>query len=288
MSQIFVVADLPDSKQVAIKRACELAKTKSTSLHIVYFCYQSLRHIEDDGQNIKQAVIDAVTRDAEKNLATLVPDDVEYSFEVVWEKRIDHWVHDYVKKHNPLMVVKTANRSETFLYTSTDWQLLRECPAPIFIVSDNKWRKSPNVLAAIDLETKHKSKQTLNHQILKAAKNFAQANEAELFVCYTVQSSQFLRDLGLQYKDELEIKAEKALKAEIANLAAQYDIPVANFFIKAGEPEKVITSIAAKKKVGLVVIGTVGRKGLKAKVLGNTAEKILTWLKSDVLALKPE
>lgn len=288
MSKIFVVADLPDSKQVAIKRACELAKTKSTSLHIVYFCYQSLRHIEDGGQNIKQAVIDAVTRDAEKNLRTLVPDDVEYSFEVVWEKRVDHWVNDYAKQHNPLMVVKTAHRSETFLYTSTDWQLLRECPAPIFIVSENKWRKSPNVLAAIDLETKQKSKLALNHQILTAAKNFAQANEAELFVCYTVQSSQFLRDLGLQYKDELEIKAEKALKASIANLAAEYQIPVANFFIKAGEPEKVITSIAAKKKVGLVVIGTVGRKGLKAKVLGNTAEKILTWLKSDVLALKPE
>lgn len=288
MSKIFVVADLPDCKQVAIKRACELAKTKSTSLHIVYFCYQSLRHIEDDGQNIKQAMIDAVTRDAEKNLATLVPDDVEYSFEVVWEKRIDHWINDYAKKNNPLMVVKTAHRSETFLYTSTDWQLLRECSAPIFIVSDNKWRKSPNVLAAIDLGTKHKSKQTLNHQILTAAKNFAQANEAELFVCYTVHSSQFLRDLGLQYNDELEIKAEKTLKADIANLAAEYDIPVANFFIKAGEPEKVITSIAAKKKVGLVVIGTVGRKGLKAKVLGNTAEKILTWLKSDVLALKPE
>ncbi|MFT6917812.1 MAG: hypothetical protein ACJA2G_000419 [Cognaticolwellia sp.] len=29
MSKIFVVADISDSKQVAIKRVCELAKTKS-------------------------------------------------------------------------------------------------------------------------------------------------------------------------------------------------------------------------------------------------------------------
>jgi universal stress protein E len=100
------------------------------------------------------------------------------------------------------MVVKTAHRTETFLYTSTDWQLLRDCPAPIFIVSDRKW---PNVLAVIDLETKRKSKQTLNHKILTAAKEFAKANNAELFVCYTLQFSTFLRDLGLQYKDELEI-----------------------------------------------------------------------------------
>jgi len=233
-------------------------------------------------------VIDAVTRDAEKSLASLVPDDVEFSVEVVWEKRIDDWINSYAKEHKPLMVVKTANRSETFLYTSTDWQLLRECSAPIFIVSDNKWRKAPNVLAAIDLETKHKSKQTLNYQIIKAAKSFAKANQAELFVCYTVHCSPFLSDLGLQFKDELEVNAEQALKGEIEKLAAEYDIPVANFVVKAGEPEKVIPSIAAKKKVGLVVIGTVGRKGLKAKVLGNTAEKVLTLLKSDVLALKPE
>lgn len=287
MSKIFVVADLPDSKQVAIKRACELAITKSTSLHIVYFCYQSLRHVADDAENVKNAVIAGVTLEAEKSLAAIVPDDVDYSFEVIWEKRIDHWINDYVTEHNPLMVVKTANRSETFLYTSTDWQLLRACPAPIFIVSDNKWRKSPHVLAAIDLETKRKSKQALNHQILAAAKSFAHANQAELFVCYTVQSSQFLRDLGLQYNDELEINAEKTLKVNIEQLAAEYDIPAKHFFIKAGEPEKVIPSIAAKQKAGLVVIGTVGRKGLEAKVLGNTAEKILTLLKSDVLALKP-
>jgi universal stress protein E len=131
------------------------------------------------------------------------------------------------------MVVKTAHRSETFLYTSTDWQLLRECPAPVFIVSDNKWRKSPNVLAAIDLETKRKSKQALNHQILKAAKVFSQTNEAELFVCYTVVFSKVLRDLGIHFKDELELKAAKTLKTQIETLAVEYDIPVANFYVKA-------------------------------------------------------
>ena len=288
MNSIFVVADLSDSKPVAIQRACELAKNTSNSLHIVYFCYQSLRLIQEDPQKIQQAILDAVSDDAKKALAALIPNGINYSFEVVWEKRIYNWINSYAKEHNPLMVVKTAHRSETFLYTSTDWQLLRECPAPVFIVSDNKWRKSPNVLAAIDLETKRKSKQALNHQILKAAKTFAETNDSELFVCYTVLFSKVLRDLGIHYKDELESKAERTLKSEIEKLAAEYDIPAANFFIKAGEPEKVIPSIAAKKKAGVVVIGTVGRKGLEAKVLGNTAEKILSLLKSDVLALKPE
>ena len=288
MNSILVIADLSESKQVAIQRACELAKSTHNSLHIVYFCYQSLRLIDDDPQKIQQTMIDAVKQDAKKSLKTIVPEGVNYSFDVVWEKRIYNWINNYAEEHSPTMVVKTAHRSETFLYTSTDWQLLRECPAPVFIVSDNKWRKSPNVLAAIDLETKRKSKQALNHQILKAAKVFSQTNEAELFVCYTVVFSKVLRDLGIHFKDELELKAAKTLKTQIETLAVEYDIPVANFYVKAGEPEKVIPSIAAQQKAGLVVIGTVGRKGLQAKVLGNTAEKILSLLKSDVLALKPE
>jgi universal stress protein E len=34
-------------------------------------------------------------------------------------------------------------------------------------------------------------------------------------------------------------------------------------------------------------MGTVGRQGIKAKLLGNTAESVLHHLKTDVLALKP-
>ena len=44
-------------------------------------------------------------------------------------------------------------------------------------------------------------------------------------------------------------------------------------------PENVIPSTAAKYKAGLVVIGTMGRKGIAGKLMGNTAEKILKLLK---------
>ena len=37
----------------------------------------------------------------------------------------------------------------------------------------------------------------------------------------------------------------------------------------------------------IVVMGTVGRKGVKARLIGNTAEKVLAHLKTDVLAIKP-
>jgi len=35
------------------------------------------------------------------------------------------------------------------------------------------------------------------------------------------------------------------------------------------------------------VIGTTGKTGLAARVIGNTAEKVLTHLRTDLLAIKP-
>jgi universal stress protein E len=34
-------------------------------------------------------------------------------------------------------------------------------------------------------------------------------------------------------------------------------------------------------------MGTVGRKGVSARLLGNTAERVLRHIKNDVLAIKP-
>lgn len=288
MSNILVVADLPANKPVAISRAVELALAGNKTLHIVCFCYQSLRYIEGDETKIKQAIIASVKLSAEETFKKLIPKSVEFTFEVVWEKRIHEWIDRYAKDHTPAMVVKTTHRSETFLYTPTDWHLLRDCSVPVFLVNEEKWHKKHNVLAAVDLGSKQKSKLALNHQILTEAQKFSQAFNAEIHVCYTLPFSTFLCDLGMQYKDEIEIKAEQRFAKLITDLSKEYDIPLDNFHLKAGEPEKVIPSTAAKHKAGLVIIGTVGRKRLKAKVLGNTAEKILTLLKSDVLALKPE
>jgi universal stress protein E len=38
---------------------------------------------------------------------------------------------------------------------------------------------------------------------------------------------------------------------------------------------------------GLVVIASVGRKGVRAKLMGNTAEGALALLKTDILVVQP-
>jgi nucleotide-binding universal stress UspA family protein len=45
--------------------------------------------------------------------------------------------------------------------------------------------------------------------------------------------------------------------------------------------------MASELKADLIVVGTVGRRGVEGLLLGNTAESVLTHCDCDVLAVKP-
>jgi len=53
-------------------------------------------------------------------------------------------------------------------------------------------------------------------------------------------------------------------------------------------PEDVIPRVATALDAEMVIIGTIGRTGLSAAIIGNTAEHVIDRLDCDVLALKPD
>ena len=56
----------------------------------------------------------------------------------------------------------------------------------------------------------------------------------------------------------------------------------------AGAPGVALPGLAESLDVDLVVMGTVGRTGLRGLIMGNTAETILRSVRCCVLAVKPE
>ena len=96
-----------------------------------------------------------------------------------------------------------------------------------------------------------------------------------------------LADLDLIDTRAYVKNAKKDMAPNVSALAKQLGIPEKAFHIKKGPVERVIASQAASTRAQIVVLGTVGRKGVKARLLGNTAERVLRHLKTDILALKP-
>ncbi len=58
--------------------------------------------------------------------------------------------------------------------------------------------------------------------------------------------------------------------------------------VEKGLPEEVIPDLAEHLQAGIVVLGTVGRTGLSAAFLGNTAEQVIDHLRCDLLVIKPD
>ncbi|WP_169303139.1 universal stress protein [Thalassotalea mangrovi] len=287
MRNVLVVADPNFETSTAIEQAKKLSVSDDVKLHIVYFYYEDLRGLGSKGDALKQSLLTRLNDKASQQLQDILQDEIPYSFEIIWEENLHAWVSHYAQQNNTDMVLKTGHRSETMFYTPTDWHLIRECPAPVLIVAEKKWRKRSGILAAVDLQTDSPEKQKLNEKILATSKYLAAVFDVPLHVCYTPVVSEILNDFGIQFKDEIEDDAKQDIRNKVTFLAKTYGIALENFHIKAGKPEKVIPSMAAELHVGLVVVGTVGRKGITGKLIGNTAEEILSLLKTNVLTLKP-
>ena len=115
-----------------------------------------------------------------------------------------------------------------------------------------------------------------------------QALDAELKLICAIEIPTLLADLDLIDPIAYVTEAKDEMVPALKQLAAANDLPTSVFKVKRGPVEKVITSYAAKQRAQLVVMGTVGRSGVRARLLGNTAEAVLQHLKTDVLALKLE
>jgi universal stress protein E len=231
--------------------------------------------IERQHAEIRQALRAATTGKA-----------IKAAIDVFWEKRVAERAIQIAADRRCDVVLKSAHRSETLTYTPTDWQLLRGCPVPVFLVADRRWSKSTHVLAAVDLGTSVRSKQALNYDVVERAAAMSSALGCQLHVGYAVPVSTVLQDLDII--DASSMRREGVQRAEeFRRSLVQRGITVDGLHVVTGKPEKALVGVAAKHKIGLVVLGCVGRRMLAGRVIGNTAEQILRLLKADVLAIKP-
>ncbi len=289
MSIVLIVADRAEDRQVAIPRGLQLAAKMGWGAQVVGFAYESLAELKSAGvnpQQVKKQLLDKrkteVQAEVEKHQG-----DVRTAVNVVWHKAIHEWIDKQCERKEYSAVIKTGRRTETFLYTSTDWHLLRECPAPVLIAAEKKWRATKPIVAAIDLSSNGRLERQLNDLVVSTAKRFAEQLDTELYLVHALHIPAVLTELDLVDEFSHVKKMKKELHPRVQKLAQTHDLPLSAIKLKQGPVEKVITSESARLKAQLLVMGTVGRTGVKGQLLGNTAEKVLTHVRTDVLAIKP-
>lgn len=291
IKNILVIADKSDPKNKALVRAKLMADRHKASLHIVVFCYERLDVFSEKISNVKKKEVqEKILKNSDQWLSGQIKKEElskVITYESIWEKNIHDWVVKKCKKENFDIIIKAGSNIRTSKDIPINWHILRNGLVPVLLIAEKKWRKKQSIMVSLDLSSKVKSKQELNKKLVEAGVLMATVMDVPLHFSFSLSCSPVLKDLGLIEPRKIMKEARKNLIPIVQEMAGDFDVAPENVHIKMGSAKNVIPSIASDVSAGLVIIGTVGRKGLKEKLLGNTAEKILALLKTNILVIQP-
>lgn len=291
---ILVVLDAWYRRSPAVLRAMSLAWKSSATLLLYSFEYErSLAHAVQHRFDL-----DAYLKGREQKLAefadTLRAEGFKVQTRVVWGYPIASRIIESVLAAQPDFVIKDVRAEPVIrrvLFTPLDWQLLRECPAPLMLVRQHTGNTPRHIMAAVDPIDEHDRPRGLNDVIMKAAAVLAMQCDAKVDVVHAFDYVPVLADpegaagwvLDTAVYDELRKLHRDALK----KLSDRYGVPEQQRHLLDGNAVTVLAEFARSHDVDLLVMGTTFRTRLERMAIGSTAESLLDNLDCDVLAIKP-
>jgi universal stress protein E len=293
VGSIVVVVNRSADADYVLQKAAAIAETspQGVAVHVVRVIFEDfveqVVHLDDEqGQALKLYLMQA----EEEFLVDLVEDyrsrfvDIETT--TLWNKRVSDAVLNVAETFDADLIIKSADpESPYFPRHPDDWNLLRQARSPVFLVKPEPWPKHPLVLAAVDVaDIAH---QEMNAKVIAAGASMAKSMAGPLHVVNALpQGSPLLMsaDLGVNF-ERLERDIEQATRHQLLDLLNTIEVDVQQLHLKFGQPAGVVADVAVENDAAVVVVGTAGRKGVSAIVIGNTSEKLLHTLHQDLLVL---
>ncbi|MGQ4275920.1 universal stress protein UspE [Pseudidiomarina sp. E22-M8] len=297
VNNILVVLDPDKQQQKALNRALHLARISQASvtlmLSIYDFSYEMTTMLAAEERNTMR---DSLIKDRKVWVEDLLEDyntrDLDITITVLWHNRPYEAIIETAISGEYDIIVKATHPHEGLahlIFTPTDWHLLRKAPCLVLLVKEHEWPEHGKVLAAIHTTGEHDHHDSLNHRITEAAQGFASClhSEVHLINAYpgapvTIAAEIPEFDTG-NYREVIAENHQQAL----AEHAQRFSIAESCQHVREGLPEQVIPELAEELDAELVVLGTIGRTGISAALLGNTAEHVIEQINCDLLAVKP-
>ncbi|WP_348728369.1 universal stress protein UspE [Rheinheimera texasensis] len=295
---VLVVLDPGTEQQKALARAIELAEhtaCKLTAFLSIYdFSYEMTTMLSgEERESMRQAVITDREIWIQELLQQARSKGIACSVKVVWHNRPFEAIVQTVTEHGYDLVIKGTHDHDvlkSMIFTPTDWHILRKCPCPVLLVKEHAWPEQGNILAAVNAGSEKAHHKALNQLIIRQAKAMAAMLKAKVHLVNAYPGTPIHVAIEIpefnpvEYNDSMRHHHVEAANA----LAGQFDITSDAVHVLEGMPEDVIPRIARELDAEMVLIGTIGRTGLSAAIIGNTAEHVIDRLDCDVLALKTE
>lgn len=265
---ILCIIDPTTNQQRALQRAEYVARQSGAKVRALLCFTPPAGTDTDDGNEFQAAEHRRHELWVEDLVKPLKVADIDVSIDLRaspdWRDAISAAVRD---TDADLVIKATSPRSalRRRLMKTSDWLVLRESSVPVLFVKRSGSAPIERVLAAVNITARDDAHVRLTDMVLATGRDAADQLGAELHVVNAyVDSKNFIHPPDLAKRAGVERQ-----RAHVGD----------------ADPEDLIAEISEKIDASLVVIGSVGRKGMAAAVVGNTAERILDTVTADILTL---
>ena len=302
-NNILVVLNPENDKQYALARAVRLAKEQKNSnlvkitlfLAIYDLSYEMSALLSpEERAEMHRNVIEQRKLAIQPYIEKYASDGINFSSTVVWHSNEAEAITTEVETHNYDLVVKYTNAEESLkslIVTPVDWQILRKCPTPILVVKDGDWKHQRRILVAVNVsDDENEAHSTFNDELVSLSMDLADSldrGNIHLVTAYPPTPINMAIDLPEFSSGEYSSGLRGQYLLNMKALRQKYGIDGDHTHVLEGFPEDVIPQVAEKLEAELVILGTIGRTGLSAAFLGNTAEHVISKLNCNLLAIKP-
>ena len=306
---ILFVHHLSVEDAATLERAAKLAEENGARLKVV----EVLEEVSPDvgvpvPVLLTDALRDTMIRESREQMEALVAPlrpRIDISVAVLTGTPFLEIIREVLRNHHDL-VIKAADQSGliTRIFGSTDMHLLRKCPCPVWLHKHGHDKPYHRILAAVDLGAASgmEGEDALNRDIIDLAVSLAQREHSELYVghAWYPQGAELLqtRPSGLTEEEIEDYVNETCACAErrLNMLLEKAETWVGRDVWHAVKPQprlvkglarRAIPDLAEDLGAELIVMGTLGKAGIRGIFIGDTAEAILNCIGCSVMAVKP-
>ncbi|MBY6185514.1 universal stress protein UspE [Marinobacter hydrocarbonoclasticus] len=296
--RILVAIDPTHEAQPALVRGAHLAECCGGQLTLLVcifdFSYEMTSMLSvDEREAMRNSIVTQRQAWLEQQAQTYRDKGIAVDTKVAWHNRpFEAIIEQAITGQHDVIVKSTHHHDKlkSVIFTPTDWHLLRKSPVPVLLVKEGDWPAEGKVLVAVNVAAEDEDHQNLNDEIIGHARKLAHAINGQIHLVNGYPGTPV--NIAIELPDFDAHAYNESLKAHhqlrISELARKHDINEKHCHVIEGLPEDVIPELAEELEAELVVLGTVGRTGFSAALIGNTAEHVIDSLECDLLAIKPE
>ncbi len=302
ISQILCVIDPTSDAQPAMHRAAWLAGKMGAELELFICYYNEYLSGERlfDAPSLEKARQEVISGH-EKRLESLAEPLRNSGLIVKTTALWDHPLYEGIVRHAAAVgadiVFKDTHHHSAVaraLLTNTDWNLIRSCAAPLWLVKPRDIPANPVLIAAVDPLHEHDKPAELDDEILIISKTLAGATGGELRVFHSYDPRLALAGatanayipVSLPF-EELEEQLIADHKKRFAEVAKKHDIDSGDTHLVSGLIHEELPELCNNIDAAVGGMGAVSRNRGKRLFIGATAERTLEFLPCDLLIVKP-